>query len=686
MDRLISYIEHYYQSKIVSTSLSYDEQKELEFLEKFVYNMEENDNFSPHDLDMNDLVIAFIRAKNKNEVFEIIEQKVRTLNFNKLSDYDTVLEFNDLLKEFLEKDCCVFLPEMTFDYDRTSSEAMILAEEGLDVTLDKMHRWLKKTLCQTEEQRKLFFELLEKYSVELSTAMMAVGAINTIKKTIPLVEKPSEDKRKTVKDFKEFDPANFANRRAINPLHIEYNSPEFTYEDVVEIMNIDEMIGECRRRIEEIKRIPTKKEKENKNITKKRDKVLGIIRSFDFNKPITLTKGMYESITDERIKYLILRALIFHNLKFQEKTIERLEKEENISKIEKLFKKSCFSFNDLDSSMRQNLSLYGNIDDIEKMLALFTESELKIYNDCFPIYDVLLLSKPSIVATINKLITGNVISQEFVRDNPSIFVQEIDETLLDKTERIKEGTFNLLINNINQLKERKINTLDVSNSRNSRALLKDNNEVKAILELINDYELDYSTNTDYGLLENPKLIRIVDRFIELGLGSFIKNNTCLINEDALVYLDRMELYKSIGVSLLNDGNLSSKITSGCFRMGKNVISDEDLKDYIPNSVNRYLDADCYKALAESDTIRPSIQHILELKEFETSDLEYTINGIIISKQKVLRNMSILEEKCPSIDRQKLLFNSLIYGSVLDEEKLDKLSRSLDESIKKLEKK
>ena len=49
-------------------------------------------------------------------------------------------------------------------------------------------------------------------------------------------------------------------------------------------------------------------------------------------------------------------------------------------------------------------------------------------------------------------------------------------------------------------------------------------------------------------------------------------------------------------------------------------------------------------------------------------------------------MTILEEKCPNIDRQKQIFNSIIYGSILDEEKLDNISQSLNESIKKLEKK
>ena len=684
MDKLLSYIEHYYQSKVVSTSLSYDEQKELEFLEKFVYNMAENDNFTPFDLDMHDLVIAYIRAENKDDFFESIQQRVNKLNFNKINDYDSVLEFTGYLREFLEKDCCSLVFKVPFDYDKSSNEASILKEEGLDITLEKMHKWLKKTICQTEEQRKIFFELLEKHSISVTTAMMSIGALNLVKNNISFMAKPKENKPKEMPDLSQINLSTFTNSRGI--ISSSFNKKDITYEDVAEIMHINEMISSCRKRIEELKRIPLKREKENKNTTRKKDKVIGIIKSFDFSKPINLTKGMYESITDERIKYLILRSLITHNLKFQEKTIERLEKEENISKIEKLFKKSCFSFNDLDSNMKQNLSQYGNIDDIEKMLNLFTESKLKIYNDSFPIYDVLLLSKPSIVANINKMITSNVISQEFVLNNPSIFVQEMDEMLLDKTLFIKETKYNTLVNNIYLLKERKINTLDVSKSNSNGILLRSNDEVNSILSLINDYELDYTNGTDFSLLDNPKLIKIVDRFIELGLGSFIKDNTYLINEDALVYLDRMELYKSLGVNLLNDGKLSSKITTGCFRIGKNVISDEDLKDYIPNSINRYLDADCYKAIEESHSIEAHMDSIKELKEFESSNLEYNINGIIISKQKVLRNMTILEEKCPNIDRQKQIFNSIIYGSILDEEKLDNISQSLNESIKKLEKK
>ena len=109
-----------------------------------------------------------------------------------------------------------------------------------------------------------------------------------------------------------------------------------------------------------------------------------------------------------------------------------------------------------------------------------------------------------------------------------------------------------------------------------------------------------------------------------------------------------------------------------------------MKKHIPNSINRYMDKDMYMELKSNKSFDISVYDVLALQDFVASDDSFKFGDIIISKLKFLRNYSILKDKFSS-DYEKVIFNSLIYGSILDDDELDIISNQLNDSVLKLKK-
>ncbi len=687
MDRLIHYINNYYKERLKSTELSEDEKEELEFLESICKTMDINGKDSILKINVKDLVIAILCGSESELTYKEIRDKVSLLNVEKIPDYDYCFIFNDYVKEFNDKGLLeefVFLPYEHLEFDE---DALKLKEAGLLDLAEKAQKIIR-TMCPTDKSRIMYFRLIEDFGVPLINALVVAGAVNGLKFTAQAKDFVADNG----KDISNFTLASNAGYRAIVQTRYmqiaqdEIREKEINYDITLRVTKALDCLDSIRERATEIKNLPRLREKENNSIIRKRDKVINIIKSFNLNRPIDLSKGTLDSITDERIKYLVLRTVLKHNLQFHNETINRLKEEETMTRLEKIFKKSCCTHEYLMENLSK-LTRYGNIENIEKIMTLLTESGIKIYNDSYPICDILLLSTPAIVSTVNKMITSSVISQEFVKRNPEIFVKDINEEIMQET-TIKEAAFDRIVNNVNLLRDNKIDAFAISKSRNSATLLQDREQLENVLRLINTYSLRYSTSNNYEFFENTNLVEIIDRFIELGLSKFIRNNPKYIGQESYTYLKRMELCRELGLPLVIDNKLSPKITDQAFRVGKNIISDEDIDGYVPNAVYRFMDDSCYKAIAESKGIPKESFIIEELEKYSISDLEYNINGIIISKQKVLRNFAILQNnsECDELSREQKIFNAMIYGSVLDDSRLKIISEVFGTPGQRLEKK
>ena len=278
-----------------------------------------------------------------------------------------------------------------------------------------------------------------------------------------------------------------------------------------------------------------------------------------------------------------------------------------------------------------------------------------------------------------KLILADFISESFIVKYPEIFVTEIDEEIKSKTE-FKEGLHTRIIENINILDDNNFDTLGMS-KKNSDIFLIDEEKLKESLLLIKKYDLDYSNSTNFELLKDNSLITVADRLIELGLREHIKSHPQLISYKAQNRLNRMELCKLLDIPLLIDNKLNPLITNIDFIYGKNIIRDEDINDYIPNSTTRYLNESCYEILMNNKNYNNYDEEIPILEKYKANELEYNIDGIIISRNKVLRNYRCLKNSNLDLSDEELLFNSIIFNSILDEENIETIKKAISKKEK-----
>ena len=676
MDRLLSYVKHYYEDKAKMPTLSYEEQEELDLLEQIDNDVDITKKGALSKANYHDVAIALITPFGKETIFHKVDKIVYTLDLKKLTKLEDCYRIADALLDLEDAKVLPVVFNMPFEYDPNGEEIQKIKSAGVEDALKELHKVLKDTICHTEESLAAFMQLLtlvpDYYSI--MDVLITICALKIISLDDMYYTNNAEDPLKPEKSYIGRSPG-------------AYRDSTISYEDQDRANYSFYVLRGTGERITALKELRKKKEKDIKNIQKRGEKVTQYIKSLDLSKPIDMTQSTYNSIVDEKIRYMVLRFILIHNAKFQNQTVERLKQEETKSRIEKIFKNSCISFDSLRDEDKDRLTRYGNIDNMEKIMALLTESGLKIYNASYPICDILILSTPAIVSTINKMIKSNVISQEFVKRNPSIFVKDINEEIMESAS-IKEASFDRIVGNVNLLRDNKIDAFAISKSKNSNALLQDKEQLENVLSIIRTYNLKYSSSNNYELFEDTSLVEIIDRFVELGLSRFISNNPKYVSKESFKYLKRMDLCREMGIPLIVDNRLSPKVLDQVFKVGKNVINDEDISEYVPNSVNRFLDANAYKAIYMNKGKANATSIVEELEQYSVSDLEYNINGIIISKPKVLRNFTILEQDpgCSELSRSQKIFNAIIYGSVLDEQSINMISNVFGTPGQKLAKK
>lgn len=621
------------------------EQKEaLDFLNK-VYEKRRNLT----ELDSYDFLTAIIYAysdKSLNNIInvEFIHKNIKSIDISTATKPSIVTELQEIIINVFNKGIINQFLRLPFDYKGSQEEKIknnydCVVEHGELPTLERFHHILKEYFCHNEESRDFFTSLIATNPLGLLAGLGFIIIYNNGKK-----------------EFGE-NCEQFLEKRLSGPVELIENK-------------IREM------------------EKERKTKAKYADKVRkaanALINRVELDELIEITEEEFEDLNsyDAGLAKKLLTITLKHNLGCFTETIKRLENESDKEELEKAYRNSCFSYDLLSEDQKRVLGQYGNITRITKLLEILSNSG--IYDDSFPIYDILLLSDENIVNEITRLIIEKKISIDFVKKNPSIFVRKINEKLLDYT-NIDNASYGVFKSNYDSLRACKIDTLTVSKV-SSKTLLMDHNALEKVISLINAYGLHYASSNDYSLFEKPKLIEIADSFIELGLENFIRMNPQYIRENSGIILKRLQMCKLFGIEFESGAKLPSMITNPQFKIYDNLISDNDLDDYIPNAVPRFADANAFEAIERSQvTIEPD-KEIPELKAYQKGDLTYKIGNTIISRLKVLRNLSIIDQSDLSsgLSREQRIFNAMIHGSNLSDDELTNLSRQLKEEIKKLQ--
>ena len=335
-------------------------------------------------------------------------------------------------------------------------------------------------------------------------------------------------------------------------------------------------------------------------------------------------ESIIKSIDDEDVRLEFLKLVYEHNMEEYEKTMlnyNELAKNSSIRFLT-LLQENGISKDDVRiSSIMKN-----NYDDVEKMLKIL---KMTFDEDKTVVIKALELANLVDVLYIKELIDKGVLSKEVVVNDISIFSSE-------------SNVRKLLDENIKLLNEFGLNPAILG--VNSELLIY-NESLKNSLSILKDYDLlKYLRGQDnYLFLEKNNLNTQIDKLLELGYESYLKEDITLLNEDNI---DRIYVLKSVGIMPKNKEELLS-----CLRTNKFFVADDKIDNYIHNVVD-YV----------NDDFKLDIDSIIS--EYDNTNRTISINGVILSKNRIKRN------------RESGDFKSIISDSILSKDEIDILKSEL----------
>ncbi len=287
--------------------------------------------------------------------------------------------------------------------------------------------------------------------------------------------------------------------------------------------------------------------------------------------------------------------------------------------------------------------------------------------------------------------------EDTIKEIDKLIDEEIltDNIILNHPELVnKEQLFDNLKYNIEDLLNTNINIKNVKN-KNSEIFYLDNNNLKNNIALAYQYdiELEDINNNNFNVYSDCKYFDLVDKFIELGLEEMIVNNPQYINEDYEITIKRILCANEIDLPVINNNKFISQIKPG----HKFIVPDDDIDKFINNSSLEIMNPKVLNKIKNStrDKISDEVINldiVKKLDDYKVSDNTYDIDGTLISRNKVLRNLEIFKGIIGDNENldNKILTTAMLYNTNLTLDKaihIDDIARKvtcndIDKKLKK----
>ena len=332
------------------------------------------------------------------------------------------------------------------------------------------------------------------------------------------------------------------------------------------------------------------------------DEVISFMRLSEGREEIYNLPDALLKIKDEEVKKKILIKIYENNNKKylkQQKEYNKISKN-SYTEYQLLFKKYGLDINSY--TIDQNLDIVTVADTLKKL------SKIELDKDV--ILDVLNGSSISSINSIYDYLSKGYISQEFVKNNIDIFNTSYDN----------------FVNNIAYFLDKNISVSLIQKCENN--LNKDSDLVKRNIDSLEEYDLlkylKKTTNNIFVSEEN--LTERIDGLLELGFESKLKEGLDLLNYD-LDSIKKIKLCIELGVNI---NEIDSMLVNGLSN-----IPNDSLSDYLYSAVE-------YNKPV-SDLVKSKDEFLDSLSEYEDGKRLYNIDGVLISKNKVKRAFSKIDQ-------------------------------------------
>lgn len=311
------------------------------------------------------------------------------------------------------------------------------------------------------------------------------------------------------------------------------------------------------------------------------------------------------NINDSELKLSIMKRIYIHNQKYYKKVNQKLkEAKENESEYQTLFIKYG-----LDTSQINKYLTY-NIEKLEWMIT--TLKDLGISSSEQILY-IISNSEYDSIKEISNFVSKRCITKEFLAKNQVLFTSSYDD----------------LVNNIRILKEKEVPNTTILKMEG--LLLNSQQQFSKNIQVLDSYHMIESlkNTTSYDFLNSNFLEHLIDQLLELNFEKYLKEELDFLNINSNV------LNRVILLNLLHMGIETKEELQNILFTTKFGIPDENLDSYIFD-ITPYIEDNL------SDVEISKEAFLKKLEECKLTENTYQLNGVIISSNKVSRNLDSIE--------------------------------------------
>lgn len=359
------------------------------------------------------------------------------------------------------------------------------------------------------------------------------------------------------------------------------------------------------------------------------------IKRFKHNQEITTIPDEVMQLDDEELQKQILERIYNNNMSIY----TQIEKKYNDLSSNSYNRYSLLLGQYGIDISKYNIDITNDINIVKKMLKLISSLDIK---NPYKIVEIINTSKLEIVESINNLVKKGYIDNEYVNNNINIF----------------SGSYTALISNIEEFKKEGLSLSSISKLKDS--LCEDSDTIQRNIAVLKEYGLFSSLGdcSSASFLNIEQLEQKIDKLLELGMEQFLKDDLSLLNYENSLY-DKILLAYKLNIPI-EDTNSLHNILSTSF-----IVSDDDIDTYLFNVSRKKLDS-----LEDTNINKTDLLELLRKKQ--SSENVYDFDGVLISKNKVSRNLENSDDEIPL----KTVILCMIDDKILDTDELEKITKSL----------
>ncbi|MBQ7136812.1 MAG: hypothetical protein IJO43_02395 [Bacilli bacterium] len=398
-----------------------------------------------------------------------------------------------------------------------------------------------------------------------------------------------------------------------------------------------------------------------------------------------------------------------------EVTSTDLEKPEiALEQMQPIFEKHGYDISLLSNELIELLTRQGNLSKIDSIFESIKRNKLDFVSnskESMPfLTNLLVYSNSDIIDEACKIFKDAHVDSKFIRNYKPIFFPSSDEvddsknitrrrnpsTIIDHGEKVEDSNRNKVIGrhrdfveNLNLLEslgydrkfllERQTAIITLPHSTLCRHL----KELKLYEFPVDSGKFPLSTLGSYRIME------YTDAFIELGEEQYIYNFPSKLWGFRDAYFDRLYTFKKLGIPYQYETNGNPKLLQSVIDSDtSHGVTKEKVSSTVPRDAEVILRGNKYSELLDrclpieisQETLESSMVRQLDSK-YKRTNATYDINGVLISRRKLLRNYEFLintdlissDEKDP----EQILLVSAISKSRLSIAEIEKVNNGLN---------